>query len=272
MYRILPEGYLNYIKDSLNCIYGDRKGGVYFMSAYITPKQISYFISVLQKNGKSDNTIISYSRNIKKLVLFLDGSELSKPQMMAYKKWLQNKGFKSRTINAYIAAANYFCEIMEWHDMKLKLEPLEYEELQVHRQISPENYKKLVYTALQNDKERLAMMIQVLCNTGIRFCELNQLTVESLNTSYIEVIRKKQIVKLEIPEIIRNDLLKYTQHQNIISGEVFQTKNGNTVNRSNFRRELKNLCILAGVDEEAGSIQCVKNVVLDAYPYLGLKN
>ncbi|MCI9079047.1 MAG: tyrosine-type recombinase/integrase [Lachnospiraceae bacterium] len=242
------------------------------MSAYITPKQISYFISVLHKAGKSDNTITSYSRNIKKLVLFLDGSELSKPQMVAYKKWLQDKGFKHRTINTYIAAANYFCEIMKWQDMKLKLDPLDYEELQERRQISSESYKKLVYTALQNDKERLAMMIQVLCHTGLRFCELNKLTVESLRTGYIEVIRKKQNVKLEIPEIIKSDLSKYTQHQNIISGEVFQTKNGNTVNRSNFRRELKNLCILAGVDEEAGSIQCVKNVVLDAYPYLKLKN
>ena len=242
------------------------------MSTYITPKQISYFISVLNKTGKSENTIISYSRNIKKLVLFLDGSELSKLQMVAYKKWLQDKGFKNRTINAYIAAANYFCEIMEWQDMKLKLDPLDYEELQGHRQISQENYKKLVYTALQNDKERLAMMIQVLCHTDLRFCELNQLTVESLKTGYMDILRKKQNIKLEIPVIMRNDLLKYTQKQGILSGEVFQTKNGNTVNRSNFRRELKNLCILAGVDEEAGSIQCVKNVVLDAYPYLGLKN
>jgi len=61
------------------------------MSTYITSKQISYFISVLQKTGKSDNTITSYSRNIKKLVIFLDGSELSKLQMLEYKKWLQDK-------------------------------------------------------------------------------------------------------------------------------------------------------------------------------------
>lgn len=242
------------------------------MSAYITPGQISYFISVLQKTGKSDNTIISYSRNIKKLALFLNGSELSKPQMAAYKNWLRGKGFKNRTINAYIAAANYFCEVMEWQDMKLKPEPLGHEELQGHRHISPENYKKLVYTALQNDKERLAMMIQVLCHTDLRFCELNQLTTEALKNGFIEVIRKKQDIKLEIPEIIRKDLLKYAGHEGIISGAIFRTKNGNTINRSNFRRELKNLCVMAGVEEEAGSIQCVKNVVLDAYPYLGLNN
>ena len=231
------------------------------MSTYITSKQISYFISVLQKTGKSDNTITSYSRNIKKLVIFLDGSELSKLQMLEYKKWLQDKGFKNRTINTYIAAANYFCEIMQWQDMKLKLEPIKYEELQEHRNISPENYKKLVYTALQNDKERLAMIIQVLCHTDLRFCELNKLTVETLKDGFIEIIRKKQKIKLEIPKIIIRDLLEYTKHEGIISGVVFRTKIGNTINRSNFRRELKKLCIMAGIEEEAGSIQCVKNVV-----------
>lgn len=242
------------------------------MSAYITQKQISYFISVLHKTGKSKNTIISYSKNIEKLVLFLNGSELSKSQMVAYKKWLLDKGFKHRTINTYIAAANYFCEIMEWQNMKLKLEPLRHEELQEHMQISPKDYKKLVYTALQNDKERLAMMIQVLCHTGIRFCELSHLTVEALKNGYIEVIRKNQNIKLYIPEILKDDLIKYTENEQIMSGMVFRTKNGNTVNRSNFRRELKKLCIQAGIEETVGTTQCVKNVVLNTYPYFGLKD
>lgn len=242
------------------------------MSAYITQKKISYFISVLHKAGKSDNTIISYSKNIEKLVLFLNGSELSKLQMIAYKKWLQDKGFKQRTINTYIAAANYFCEIMEWQDMKLKLEPLKYGELQEHMHISTENYKKLVYTALQNDKKRLAMIVQVLCHTGIRFCELSYLTVEALKNGYIEVVRKNQNIKLDIPKMLKNDLIKYTEHEQVVSGMVFRTKNGNTINRSNFRMELKKLCIQAGIEEAEGSVQCVKNVVLNTYPYFELKD
>ena len=156
--------------------------------------------------------------------------------------------------------------------MKLKLEPLRYEELQEHMQISSEDYKKLVYTALQNDKERLAMMIQVLCHTGIRFCELSHLTVEALKNGYIEVIRKNQNIKLYIPEILKDDLIKYTDNEQIMSGMVFRTKNGNTVNRSNFRRELKKLCMQAGIEKTVGTTQCVKNVVLNTYPYFGLKD
>ncbi len=238
------------------------------MSVYITSEKISYFIYMLNKRNKNANTIAAYSRNIKKLVLFLDGSGLSKEQMYAYREWLKKSGFKKRTVNAYLSTANYFCEIMGCPEMKIELEHLPYEEFQNTMQISASNYKKIIYMALQDNNERLAMMIQVLCHTDLRFCELQFLTVEALEKGYIEVIRKHEKIKLFIPDIVLKDLKKYIKHRKIISGMVFCTRNGSMVNRSNFRKELKKICILAGVDETKVSIQNVKNVVLDSYPHL----
>lgn len=241
------------------------------MSTYITAERISYFISVLKKNGKSPNTISSYSRNINKLAGFLKNSELSAVQMDNYKNWLNGKGFKKRTVNVYLAAANYFCEVMGWHGMKVKLEPLEYDELQNHMGISLVNYNKLVYTALQNDKERLAMIIQVLCHTDLRFCELGLLTTDILDTGYVEVTRKNKKIKVIIPVMLIEDLNVYVYNKGIVNGIIFRTKNGSPVNRSNFCKDLKKICILAGINEDMGSIQHVKNVVLDSYPYHKLK-
>ncbi len=220
------------------------------MSTYITAERISYFISVLEKNGKSANTISSYSRNINKLAGFLKNSELSAVQMANYKDWLNGQGFKKRTVNAYLAAANYFCEVMGWHNMKVKLESLEYDEMQNHMGISLVNYNKLVYTAMQNDKERLAMMIQVL---------------------YVEVTRKNKKIKIIIPVMLIEDLNAYVYNKGIVNGIIFRTKNGSPVNRSNFCKDLKKICILAGINEDMGSIQHVKNVVIDTYPYHKLK-
>ena len=183
------------------------------MSAYITSDRLSDFYSALQKDNKSLNTISTYSRNINKLVCFLNGSELSIEQMKAYKNWLSEKGLKQRTINAYLAAANYFCEVMGWHQMKVQLEPLNYEEVHKSMCISLINYNKLIYAALQ----------------------------------------------------------VYVKHEKIITGIIFRTKNGSLVNRSNFCKDLKKFCILAGVDENAGSIQHVKNVIIDNYSYYELK-
>lgn len=34
---------------------------------------------------------------------------------------------------------------------------------------------------------------------------------------------------------------------------------------------VKKLCVIAGVEEELGSIQHMKNVVMDSYPYFGIR-
>ena len=242
------------------------------MSAYITEKRILDFTISLQIQHRSANTITSYTTNIQKLELFLNGAELSKERMLSYKKWLSDQGFKQRTINAYLAAANQFCDVMGWTEMKVVLDPIGLDEAgKEKKQISSSNYRKLVYTALQNDKERLAMMIQVLCHMDLRFCELEKLTMEALGDGMVEVIRKRRYKKIEIPGIIMEDLRTYAVHEQISSGIIFRTRKGSPVDRSNFRKDIKKLCVLAGVEEELGSIQHVKHVVLDEYPYYGLK-
>lgn len=242
------------------------------MSTYITKNRILDFTVSLKIQHRSTNTITSYTTSIQKLELFLGGSELTKEQMLSYKQWLFSKGFKQRTINTYLAAANYFCDVMGWPEMKVTLDPvIEDNTEQNKKQISSASYKKLVYTAIQNNKERLAMMVQVLCHMDLRFCELEKLTVGALETGWVEVTRKNRQKKIKIPDILAGDLFTYIKHENITSGVIFRTSKGSPVDRSNFRKDIKKLCVLAGIGEELGSIQHVKHVVLDEYPYYGLK-
>lgn len=242
------------------------------MSTHITKNRILDFTVSMKIQQRSANTINSYTTNIQKLELFLRGAELTKEQMLLYKQWLSSQGFKQSTVNAYLAAANYFCDVMGWTDMKVALDPVETEDIvQNKKQISSSNYKKLVFTALQNDKERLAMMIQVLCHMDLRFCELEKLTIEVLDSGVVEVYRGHRYKKIKIPDDIIEDLYTYALHEKIMSGIIFRTSKGSPVDRSNFRKDIKKLCVLAGVKEELGSIQHVKHVVLDEYPYYGLR-
>ena len=94
------------------------------MSTHITKNRILDFTVSLKIQHRSPNTITSYTTNIQKLELFLGGSELTKEQMLSYKQWLSLQGFKQRTINAYLAAANYFCDVMGWGEMKVALDPV----------------------------------------------------------------------------------------------------------------------------------------------------
>lgn len=242
------------------------------MSTYVTKKKIRDFVTSLQMQHRSDNTIVSYTASIQKLEMFLDGAELSKERMISYKQWLLKQGIKRRTINVYLAAANCFCDVMRWDEMKISLDSIElHKDEENKKQISSSNYKKLVFTALQNDKERMAMMIQVLCHMDIRFCELKNLTVETLETKAVEVVRRQHYKQIKIPEMIVEDLLSYAIHEKITTGILFRTSNGLPVDRSNFRKDIKKLCVLAGVEEDLGSIHHIKHVVLDEYPYYRLE-
>lgn len=241
------------------------------MSTHITKNRILDFTVSMKIQQRSANTINSYTTNIQKLELFLRGAELTKEQMLLYKQWLSSQGFKQSTVNAYLAAANYFCDVMGWTDMKVALDPVETEDIvQNKKQISSSNYKKLVFTALQNDKERLAMMIQVLCHMDLRFCELDKLTMEALGCGIVDVERKHKNKEIEIPDIIKEDLYTYALHEQITSGIIFRTSNGSPVDRSNFRKDIRKLCVLAGIEEGFYSIQHIKHVVLDEYPYYRL--
>lgn len=86
------------------------------------------------------------------------------------------------------------------------------------------------------------MIIQVLYHINLRFCELDKFTIEALKNDSIEIIRN---IKLEIPDMIVKDLLKYTKHKYIISEIIFRIKNIDMINHSNF------LCTEAGIEEKS---------------------
>ena len=66
------------------------------MSTHITKNRILDFTISLKIQHRSPNTIISYTTNIQKLELFLNGEELSKEQMISYKQWLYSQGLKKK--------------------------------------------------------------------------------------------------------------------------------------------------------------------------------
>ena len=90
------------------------------------------------------------------------------------------------------------------------------------------------------------------------------------NIVMAETIQGDTTKEIEIPDIIKEDLYTYALHEQITSGIIFRTSNGSPVDRSNFRKDIRKLCVLAGIEEGFYSIQHIKHVVLDEYPYYRL--
>ena len=153
------------------------------------------------------------------------------------------------SINGMIAAVNGLLCCLGLEREKLK--PLRQQRkifCQKERQLSREEYLRLVNTALQKGDRRLALVLQTICSTGIRISELQYITVETLRHRRTTVHNKGKIREILLPRQLCAELKGWAKAAHIWSGPVFVTRNGLPLDRSNVWSQMKGLCAAAQVD------------------------
>lgn len=236
------------------------------MNRIITQNHMDTFQKELELMGKSPATIEKYNRDINKLAAYLQGRELTQSALEAYIPWLREKGFKSSSIQSYLAIVSTFCEIMHWEGLKAPTVELDRRfRAGAEEYLTAEEYRRLVKAAMGQGNKRLAMLIQTVSNTELRMGELKYLTVDALRDGYVEVCRGEKLIRLPIPQELLEPLRDYAVYSNIWKGPVFLTARGKVVDRSNIWREMKALCRDAGVDERKVSFNSLKKRVRHQY-------
>ena len=109
---------------------------------------------------------------------------------------------------------------------------------------------RLVNTAKQKGNERLNLLIQTICETGIRVSELQFITVEAAKHGETVVSCKAKTRTVFLVRALRQKLLRYAAEHGIKSGMIFVTRTGKPVNRTNIWREMKALCVEADVNPQ----------------------
>lgn len=149
-----------------------------------------------------------------------------------------------------LAALNSFFEFAGWYDCKVKQLKLQ---RQVYcseeKELTKEEYYRLIQAAKTAKKDRLGLIIQTICSTGIRISELNFITVESIQSGIAYVDCKGKSRQIFLPHKLKLLLLQYTRKNHIQQGPVFVTRGGKPIDRSNVWREMKSLCRMAKVKE-----------------------
>ena len=222
------------------------------MKRMITEEKILQYQEYLYEEEKTTATIKKYICDLKKLMDYLSGREITKKLMVEYKEALRKeKGYRLTSINSFLVAANRFFEYMGWYDLRVKTYRIQKEIfVPENRDLSKAEYKKLVQAAMKKGKKRLAMILQTICAAGIRISELSCVTVESVVKGIVEIYCKgKQRIVL-LPKKLQKKLLRYIQEKEIKSGILFCTSSGKPVDRSNIWKEMKGLCEEAEVTEE----------------------
>ena len=210
------------------------------MKRTITTEKIQAFKSYLIDEEKSTATIDKYVHDVEAFVLWLADSELDKRAVLAYKAFLLEK-YAPASVNSALASINSFFVYNEWYDLRVK-------SLKIQKQIFTSDEKELtkaeyelLLRATQSKKnERLYLLMQTICSTGIRVSELKFITVEAIHRGRAEIQCKGKRRTVFLPNQLCRILKKYITEQKIKSGSVFVTKNGNLLDRSNIWSDMKN--------------------------------
>ena len=116
------------------------------------------------------------------------------------------------------------------------------------KELTREKYARLCRTAKAKHNERLNLIIQTICGTGIRVSELQYITVEAVRCGEAIVSLKGKTRTVFIVKELQKKLLRYIAEQKIKSGSIFVTRTGKPISRTNIWREMKSLCIDANVN------------------------
>ena len=221
------------------------------MERTLTQNKISNFYKWLQSEEKSENTIEKYIRDVTAFMAYLGGSSITKEMVITYKSKLIDENYAVRSINSMLASLNSLFAFLGWVDLKVKSIKLQ---RQIYcpeeKELNKTEYMRLVNTAKQKGNERLKLLIQTICGTGIRVSELQYITVEAVKCSEATVTLKGKTRTVFIVKELKQKLLRYAAEQKILSGAIFITRSGKPISRTNIWREMKSLCEQAGVNPQ----------------------
>ena len=215
----------------------------------ITLKTRADFIAHLRAEEKAEATIEKYARDVRAFSLWIGGAKITKKETVRYKQYLTDEQKrKAAGVNATIAALNAFFDFMQW-DVKLKPLKIQRQTFKAaEKELTKPEYEKLLISARERGNERLNLVLQTICSTGIRVSELRFITVEAMRSGNVEITNKGKRRIVFIPERLTPILLDYAEKRSITSGCIFVTKTGKPLNRSNVWTDMKKLCASAGVE------------------------
>lgn len=217
----------------------------------LTSEAIDCFKKYLREEEKSENTVQKYMRDVRAFAAYLDGTEVTKESVIAYKNKLFSENYAVRSINSMLASLNSLFSFLGWTDCRVKSIKLQ---RQIYcpeeKELTKAEYMRLVNTAKQKGNERLNLILQTICGTGIRVSELQYITIEAVKCGEAIVSLKGKTRTIFIVRELQKKLLRYAAEQGITSGTIFITRTGRPMSRTNIWREMKGLCEQAGVNPQ----------------------
>ena len=216
----------------------------------LTPELIQNYLFYQEEQERSTATIQKYTHDLTELYLYLNGQPLNKSVLIGWKQKL-TETYAPATVNSMLTAVNGYLSYMGWPELRVKLLKIQKSLfLDEQKELTRREYIRLVQTAEREGNERLSLVIQTICATGIRVSELRFITAEAVCCGRAGITNKGKRRTVFLPNKLRRLLKQYLKKKKITAGAVFVTRTGKPLNRSNIWRDMKALCERAGVDSD----------------------
>ncbi len=215
---------------------------------YIKPKEIEKFRKHLQEEERAASTIEKYLHDLQQFVFWLGKREVSKETVVCWKAELCRRGRAAVTVNGALASLHSFFRFMGWEDYRVKYLKRQRQLFRDgSRDLSKEEYHRLLEGAEQQGDKRTRLLIETICSTGIRVSELRYITVEAAKRGRADISLKGKIRTILISSRLAQKLLKYARKEKIACGEIFLTASRKSLSRYQIWAAMKRLCQYAEV-------------------------
>lgn len=199
----------------------------------ITVETLAAFAQALRAEERCTETIKQYTRSVRQFAAWLAPETVAAGSAGGWKAELLRRGLSPATVNSKLAGLNRFFRFLGWMDCTVK-------PLRLQRRLFRSPDREL-------SRERLGLLMEAICATGIRVSEVKYLTMEAARRGRAEVSLKGKIRTILIPGKLCRKLLQYGRAQKIASGEIFLTRSGRGISRKQVWAEMKAVCRKAGV-------------------------
>lgn len=218
------------------------------MNDTVKIEKIEDFLEHLQIEERSEGTIQKYRRDLNAFFGWIGDKAVTKEAASGWKEYLLSRHYKPVTINSMLSALNSFfcfCGRYEYRVKFLRIQRRIFRSQE--RELTRREYERLLTTAQNAGKTRLALVMETICATGIRVSEVSYITLEAVENGRAEIALKGKIRTILLPGKLCRKLRKYAKQQKITSGGIFLTKSGNLLSRKQIWAEMKSLCSQAGI-------------------------
>ena len=234
-------------------------------------KEIDIFIEYLYNvQKKSENTRLSYQRDLNKLRVFLEERDVQRIGMLttedleAYILHLKEQKFKAATISRNIASVKAFCAFLEkehilGENIAEKLQAPKIEKKLPEVMTVEETERLLEQPGGNSPKElRDKAMLELLYATGIRVTELISLCMEDINLKLDFVICRDENKERFIPfgQKAKVAIISYLEggRELLLAGNELDTFfvncNGQPMSRQGFWKLIKQYARKAGIEAD----------------------